>query len=255
MTTTIKRSPFHGLKQIVTFNWPMYAMGGVSLISLAMVLLWIPLPRVLVIALLILAAPAVAWMLMSLIVSHWVYDRSRLCRWDWIAELAPQHLKDVVNIHSGFDESSDELAELFPNANLRVLDIFDEQEMTEPSIARARSRTPSRTPSERVDFRHLGLEAGSADLITLLLAAHEIRDPESRAAFFRELRRILARDGRIILAEHLRDLPNFLAFGPGFMHFHSRRTWIRAIHSADLVIERELSITPFVRIFILRSKT
>jgi SAM-dependent methyltransferase len=183
-----------------------------------------------------------------------VYDRSKLCDWNWIADLTTKPPTTLVNIHSGFDESSDTLRSLFPNAKLRVLDIFDQAEMSEPSIARARKLSPSRITPEPAKFRELDCASESVDLVTLLLAAHEIRGVEPRRAFFSELRRILAPGGRIILAEHLRNLPNFIAFGPGFLHFHSHRTWLSSIESAGLCVEKELSITPFVRIFVIGSK-
>ena len=248
------RLPFQGLLQIVRFNWPMYVVGVLALVALTAILLMLPLPQIVAQALVVLSIPGLFWMLMSLVASYWIYDRSRLCRWDWIAPLAPAFARSLLNIHAGFDESSDALAELFPNAQLRVLDIFDEIEMSEPSIARARRYSPSRHVPEGADFRKLNVDDNSADLVTLLLAAHEIREPKSRHAFFQELHRILASDGRIILAEHLRDLPNFLAFGPGFMHFHSRRTWRAALEASGLWVEKEFSITPFVRIFVIRRK-
>jgi hypothetical protein len=92
----------------------------------------------------------------------------------------------------------------------------------------------------------------AVDAAFLLLSAHELRQHASRVAFLRELHRILTTDGRVVMAEHLRDLPNFLAFGPGFLHFHSRRTWRRAAVEAGLEIEREFRITPFVAVFIVR---
>lgn len=41
-------------------------------------------------------------------------------------------------------------------------------------------------------------------------------------------------------------------FGPGFLHFHSRRVWTRCFAAAGLAVHEEFSITPFVRIFVLR---
>jgi hypothetical protein len=52
--------------------------------------------------------------------------------------------------------------------------------------------------------------------------------------------------GRVVIVEHLRDLANFAAFGPGFVHFHSLATWRRAWESAALRLADE-----FVRVFVL----
>lgn len=43
-------------------------------------------------------------------------------------------------------------------------------------------------------------------------------------SYLREAHRVLSLDGQIILVQHLRDLPNFVAFGPGFLHFHAGRS-------------------------------
>ena len=85
----------------------------------------------------------------------------------------------------------------------------------------------------------------------LLLAAHELRRRADRLAFFREARRVLAPGGRIVLVEHLRDAANFAPFGPGFLHFLSRREWLATIAKSRLQIVQEFPITPFVRVFLL----
>jgi ubiquinone/menaquinone biosynthesis C-methylase UbiE len=92
----------------------------------------------------------------------------------------------------------------------------------------------------------------SIDAALFLLSAHELRTERSRAELFGEVARVLAKDGRVVVAEHLRDWPNFVGFGPGFLHFHSRRTWRRCFDRAKLAIEREFHITPFVGVFVLR---
>jgi hypothetical protein len=56
----------------------------------------------------------------------------------------------------------------------------------------------------------------------------------------------------VVVAEHLRNWANFAAFGPGFLHFFSRRTWARCFRQARFVIDLEFSITPFIRVFVLR---
>ena len=138
-----------------------------------------------------------------------------------------------------------------------MFDIYAPDTMTEPSIARARVRHDklAKAAAERADYRHLPLPNGTIDAAMLLLSAHELRTDEARGALFTELRRVLGPGGRIVVAEHLRDWANFLAYGPGFLHFHSRRTWVRCFTRHRFDIHAEFSITPFVRIFVLRRLT
>ena len=89
-------------------------------------------------------------------------------------------------------------------------------------------------------------------MIFLLFAAHELREAKRRTQLLVEAHRVLTQDGQIVLVEHLRDLPNFLAFGPGFLHFHSRRSWLRNVREAGFEIVQQRGVTPFVRCFTLR---
>src|SRR5947208_193587 len=125
-----RRHRFRGMLQIIRFNWPRYFVGALGLTVLIIVLLVAQLPRAVEVVLVIAAIPAAWWLFFSLVVSHWVYDRSRLCRWDWIPEIAPPRVATLINIHAGYDDSSDALRRLFPNADRRTLDIFDQNEMS-----------------------------------------------------------------------------------------------------------------------------
>ena len=245
------RTKFQGLLQVLQFNWRFYSTAAIGLASGVFALVHFPLSPWFRAVVVVGLAFAAHWTVMSLAVSHWVYDRSGITEWQWIPETLVGPPSRWANIHAGFDESSPALHQLFPDSRGATLDIFDPVEMTEPSIAVARSagqKTGSNTPA---DFRNLPLATNELNAVFLLFAAHEIRRSDSRLKFFNELRRVLKTGGRVILVEHLRDWQNFIAFGPGFTHFHSRQAWLDAVCAAGLTVAREFSFTPFVRVFVL----
>lgn len=245
-------SRYQGMLQIVRFNRPMYVRAAIVLLVAATGLTVVTLPREIAAIVATGVVISAFWLLTSLIVSHLVYDRSPLRKWRWVEQALACAPRRWINLHAGLDESTPALHELFAGSSGRVFDIFDAGEMTEPSILRARELATNAIAPERANYWKLPVATDSCDAAFLLLSAHELRHHDSRAALFRELHRVLRRGGHVVLAEHLRDLPNFLAFGPGFLHFHSRRTWRRSIAAGGLAIEREFRITPFVKVFVLR---
>jgi ubiquinone/menaquinone biosynthesis C-methylase UbiE len=251
--TVPRPGKFRGTVQIVLYNWPFYVVGSLAvLLGLALVLL-APWPAAVRALLGAGAAAAAFWLAGSLLASYWVYDHSALCRWDWVRQLFPEAPKRWTNVHVGLDETTLALRRVFPGTASVVMDIYDPAEMTEPSIRRARRLTPAPVPAIGADVTALPLGDRELDAAFLLFAAHEIRRPELRLRFFRELRRVLKPDGRVLIVEHLRDLPNFLAFGPGFFHFHPRREWLRVAREAGFAVAQESRFTPFVGVFLLET--
>lgn len=240
-----RRGRYQGVWNVVRFNPGMY-VAAIGVVVLALLLPWPePLSQIARAG----TAATIYLVLASLWASHYIYDRSELYRWTWLSSRV-RSADRVVNIHSGFDETSSALRCLYPQAQHTTLDFYDPVRNPEPSIARARRLYPPSPTSLLVDSRSLPLPDGHADLVCVLLAAHEIRQHTERAAFFREVRRLLDPEGRLILLEHQRDFPNWLVFGPGFLHFFPRSDWLRALAEAGLAVSEEFTVTPFLRGFV-----
>ncbi len=191
------------------------------------------------------------FLIVSLAVSYAIYDQSPLYRWIWIKDLLTRAPQQIANIHAGFDESSEALRNLFPQASLVIVDLYDPKRMTEPSIARARRLRPTKQSTLPANPGAIPLAEGSCDGVFLLFAAHEIRDAQERLCLFGEISRILAPDGTVLLVEHRRDFANFLAFGPGFLHFYPQSEWLRLARESGLRVITTFSMTPFVGVFLL----
>jgi SAM-dependent methyltransferase len=241
---------YHGMLQILRYNRPMFVKTGAAALAAILAVVLLPIPRPLGALVLAGVTAGVLWSVSSLLVSHWIYDLSPLGRWDWLTRLLPAAPQHWATLHAGLDETFGALNRVFPTASGTVLDFFDAAEMTEPSIVRARKLSLDReaTPA---DFRALPLADGSQDAIFLIFAAHELRRPKSRERFFLEIARTLAPGGRAVLVEHVRDGWNFLAFGPGFLHFLPYREWLRLATVANLAVREDFRITPFVAVLVL----
>lgn len=240
------RKPFQGVLNIIRFNWHFYVLSlGFLLLFLILSIIYEALSNSLW-----AVGLTVLWLnIISLLVSYYVYDFSALYSFNWLE--AQGGGGTVVNISAGFDETSGILCRKFPAAELIVLDFYDPKKHTEVSIRRARKAYPLFPGTQRIETVSLPLEKNSADKIFVILSAHEIRDKVERIGFFKELKHLLKPAGRIFIVEHLRDTANFLAYNVGFFHFYSKATWCEVFQAAELKMEKEIKITPFISTFIL----
>jgi hypothetical protein len=239
-----ERRFLHGTRQIIRFNWPRYVAGGLAVLG-GMLLaprldhsagrwaIWLG------------AALALWWMAASLAASWWTYDAGGITGWRWLRQFVGQPAR-WANIHAGFDETTEALRAAFPGSFGQVVDIYDPRITSEASIERARRSSARTVEALPGTWCSLPLGTGSQEAVFLLFAAHELRSGPQRGALFREAGRALDLGGSIVLVEHLRDWPNFVAFGPGFLHFHSRRRWLQAGRDSGLRLRTMRALNAFV---------
>jgi ubiquinone/menaquinone biosynthesis C-methylase UbiE len=240
------RKPYQGVWNIIKFNWHFYVIAATAIVLLVILAKIFPAFAFYFlcgIALIILPT------IISLLVSFYVYDVSKLYSFDWIKN--SDEFINIVNINAGFDETSGLLSKKYKNAKLHVLDFYDASKHTEISIERARKAYPKYINTQQIATHRIPLENETVDKIFLIFAAHEIRNNEERIVFFKEINRILKSNGEVIVIEHVRDVPNFLAYNIGFFHFLPKRNWLSTFTKANFTINKQLKFTPFITSFTL----
>lgn len=242
------RKPLQGVWNIIRFNWHYYTLSGLLILIILILQHYFSALHITVIIVTLLV---IYTTLTSLVVSLYVYDLSDFYKLTWLDHLQNGEREKIINIHAGFDETSELLKSKLIDCELIVADFYNAAKHTEVSIKRARRAYPPFPNTQQVSTKHLPIPDSSADKIFAILSAHEIRNDEERVAFFKELLRILKPSGQVIVTEHLRDAANFLAYNIGYFHFHSKATWIRTFQSSGLCISKEIKTTPFITTFIL----
>jgi hypothetical protein len=246
----ITRKPFQGVRNIVRFNWHLYVASAVS------VTVMLVLGKLLVVPFLwmyiLFAICVIVSTLISLVVSYYIYDYSSLYAFRWLQPVEDSKGMRVVNVHAGFDETSGILQGKFPMATLHVFDFYDPQKHTEVSIERARKAYPAFPGTLKIQTSHFPTQANASDFIFNIFALHEVRNRDERIQFLKLQAKALKDTGSIVLVEHLRNLPNFLAYNIGFFHFLPGGEWRNNFQQAGLYVDHTFTITPFITVFVLR---
>lgn len=244
----IKRRKFQGVLNILSFNRHFYVFG---LIVLALIIgskfifnWYADLYWVVIFAF-------IYGLTMPLFVSAYVYDFSGFYNFDWLKKMNIEDAKGKLNlnINAGFDETSYIIESILPQSKLQVFDFYNAKQHTETAIIRARKVSLFYPNTQQINSNSIPLNDNSVDNIFLLSAIHEIRSHDEKVRFLKECRRVCMPNGNVIIVEHLRDFPNFVAFTIGFTHFFSKSTWKRAFDEAGFKSFKEKKFTPFMSIF------
>lgn len=232
-----------GVGRVVIFNWPKYASAGLALgVLIAMsassrfdtgIIGWF----------VVLGAIAlVCGIAGSLLSTWWVYDYRAP---DLYKTVASKHAPGDgwIMVHAGLDESHGRLDAIIGSTQHNI-DVGPTSNLS-ASLKRAH-RWVGRSGKSWEGA--LDIKTDSVGLAVVLFGIHELSRPVA-SKLLAELRRVVRSGGEIVIVEHLRDLPNFLAFGPGMLHFGTRRRWRAAIEAAGLPSPSERRVAGLVTVF------
>ena len=242
----IARKPYQGVYNIVRFNWHFYVIAF-FIITLLFYFKNI-FGEGFQVFILLFATLIFVSILLSLMVSYFVYDVSNLYQFKYLPDL---NKKKVLNITAGFDETSPILKNKFPEIDLTIVDFYDETKHTEISIKRARKAYPKVENTHSISTHKIPFPNNYFDYSVAIFSAHEIRNDEERMLFFKEINRVTKPNGQLFVTEHHRDFYNFLAYNIGFFHFHTFQTWSKTFKNSGFIIKDKIKTTAFVTTYIL----
>lgn len=246
-----QRTRLQGVLTIVRFNWHFYAIAFAAAAALLILVTGlIPLPLVLTALFLLAAFGIIFSSVLSLVASYWAYDASELYQLKWL-DPSLKHCQKGANIHAGFDETSHLLRQIHPTVEWLIYDFYDPEKHTEVSIKRARAAYPPAPDTIPHSTSSFPVEGRKFDIILLTLSAHEIRDTRERVDYFKALSASLNHGGKIVVTEHLRDIPNMLVYNLGALHFHTSSEWLTTFKESELSVIKRIKPAPLITTFIL----
>jgi SAM-dependent methyltransferase len=174
----------------------------------------------------------------------------KLNQWKEVVDF--EKIENAVLIHASFDPLSKRLEERYQNLNLNICDIYGNRHEHESGIKISKRVFPPNPKEVKIVPSQLPFEDQSQDVVLAITSIHEILNHKERVAFFEEAKRILKKDGLIIVSEQFRDMTNFIFFNIGAFHFLSQKQWEKAISDAGLKIITNTKITPFANRLVIK---
>ena len=238
-------------QQIILFNKTTYLASLLFLLSLLLLLIFVSLPFLLFYFLLIALIGGIYFSFASILFSYFIYDLSDLYHFNWLCQLLTDPKSTIFNVFSGYTEAGHLLQKNLNNHPLQHYDFFNKNTSVTSSIKRAKELSEPINCTE-INYNNWQLN-NKADYILFMQSLHELREADQQTECLIEASKYLnSPDSRIVIVEHLRDIKNFSIYSMGVFHFHSYHRWISVINASGLAIEKEFTITPFVKVFVLK---
>ena len=247
------RNRYGGALGYLKAHWPAYVLGyGGAFLAAAIIIAasaalgWFGFITLSLAALLMLAY----FFTVSLWAAHRLYDGRAIG--DILFKLGGLRPGDnVVDVKAGSGQTAIAISRRLSTGRVIVVDVYNPQLTPGRALARSHRQSDHHRPDPRLSWRDgsidlLPLPDGSAETVTLVETASELWQQGDREVLVREIVRVLAPGGRLLLAERVVSPTNLLVMGPLALRLKSLEYWRKLLEGAALQVSRESNVRELI---------
>ncbi|MCI0398912.1 MAG: methyltransferase domain-containing protein [Chloroflexi bacterium] len=245
-----------GTRYYLQVHWPTYLFGygGGALLLLALVGLSLVWGRWVVIPLVMAGLMLLSYFcLTSLWAAHRLYDNNALR--DTVFDtgnLGPED--NFVHVSLGLRRTAVRFSRRLTSGQVTVVEVYNPQLAPGRDLARAHRQAPPPPDDPRLAWREgqitlLPLPDSSTPAVTVSQALSELWQHGDRLCLLREIYRILAPGGRLLLVERVRTPTNWLVMGPAAINLPPADYWRQLLVEAGFQIKKERTLFDLVICF------
>lgn len=236
---------YSGTARYLSTHWPTYALAyGTAIAALLLIAVgietrWLSL---LPLGLLLFLIP-LFFIATSLRAAHRLYDPDGILPHQLLFDMAQLNGRSHFGlIDIGLRHHAIDLANLLTSGHINVMDIYNPQLISSSSVARSQQQHPPHDPRLiwlESSISLLPLPNSSVGAVIACEMLSHIDQEGDRLVLLREIYRVLAPNGRLLLAERSRTQANWLALGPAATHLRPDSYWRQLLTDAGFHIRRE----------------
>jgi ubiquinone/menaquinone biosynthesis C-methylase UbiE len=252
-----RNSPYRGTLRHVRANWPGYVLLYAGVV-LALLLIGLSLDRgwfsfvPLSLALLLLLA---YFFVAGLWTAHQLYDPAGLRPHVALFEMGRLNPEEsFVYVDLGVRDFAIQLSRRLSSGKIIVVDVYNPQWATGTHLQRYRTRQPQAPNDPRLVWQNgrfdlIPLPDKSISTVILCQVLSEFWQEGDRAALLHEVQRVMAPNGKVLLAERVRSQANWLVLGPTAVRLPTADYWRESLQTAGFMVRGERDLQGLIYCF------